>query len=260
MSGIQPITIEEQDRYLVKRQVTRGKTHTPARLRSRALDPGAVTRTLAAFGRPDNIEGFRFPIGTQVRTKNGQSTWTVVAHAETPSGTEPRSYKVSLGKMERIFVESVLVSADGPKLLTFCTVDLATKELVPDPEHRSAEDSAIASAVDACGEPIATSPNGIVHNPKTLAVTRARAASVQPRRSEAPQASAVTHRKNAPFASAQTVTVATEGGKNPKKIGSAAYTRFACYKPVQTVAQAIEAGVLMADIKYDAAHGFVKIT
>lgn len=64
-------------------------------------------------------------------------------------------------------------------------------------------------------------------------------------------------RVNAPFASTGIIRVLVAA--NPKKVGSAAYTRFATYVNGQTVAQALAADKTMADFKYDVAHGFIKV-
>ncbi len=46
---------------------------------------------------------------------------------------------------------------------------------------------------------------------------------------------------------------------NPKRKGSKSFDRFALYKNGMTVEQAVKAGVLYADIKWDTEHGFVAI-
>lgn len=46
---------------------------------------------------------------------------------------------------------------------------------------------------------------------------------------------------------------------NPKKPSSASYARFDLYEDGMTVAQAIEAGITTADIKYDIAKGFISV-
>lgn len=46
---------------------------------------------------------------------------------------------------------------------------------------------------------------------------------------------------------------------NPKRPGSGSHERFQHYKNGMTVAEAIQAGVTAADLKYDAAHTFIKV-
>jgi Cu/Ag efflux protein CusF len=55
------------------------------------------------------------------------------------------------------------------------------------------------------------------------------------------------------------ITIKTEGGKNPKREGSAAAKRFALYKNGMTVGEAIKAGVFYADLAWDVGHGLVSI-
>jgi hypothetical protein len=47
---------------------------------------------------------------------------------------------------------------------------------------------------------------------------------------------------------------------NPKREGSKSFDRFACYKAGMTIEKALAAGVLAADITYDAGHQFIVIT
>jgi hypothetical protein len=56
-----------------------------------------------------------------------------------------------------------------------------------------------------------------------------------------------------------TATVTVLAGANPKREGSKAYARFALYRDGDSVAQALDAGVVTADLVYDAAHGFIAI-
>lgn len=53
------------------------------------------------------------------------------------------------------------------------------------------------------------------------------------------------------------ITLKVEG--NPKRPGSKAYERFAAYRNEMTVKEALDAGVLTADLVYDAQHGFIEI-
>lgn len=46
---------------------------------------------------------------------------------------------------------------------------------------------------------------------------------------------------------------------NPKRKGSKSFDRFAHYKNGMTVEQAIKAGVLFADLKWDSEHGFIAV-
>lgn len=58
------------------------------------------------------------------------------------------------------------------------------------------------------------------------------------------------------------ISIATEGGKNPKREGTASFDRFAMYKDGMTVKEAKEAGVKAADISYDAHpdRGYITLT
>ena len=55
------------------------------------------------------------------------------------------------------------------------------------------------------------------------------------------------------------ITVLTEGGKNPKREGSKAHSRFALYAGNPTIGDAVKAGVLYADLSWDVGHGFIKV-
>jgi hypothetical protein len=55
------------------------------------------------------------------------------------------------------------------------------------------------------------------------------------------------------------ITLLTPDGANPKRKGSAAYDRFAFYKNGITVADAVKAGVMYADISWDVGHGFISV-
>lgn len=44
---------------------------------------------------------------------------------------------------------------------------------------------------------------------------------------------------------------------NPKRPGTRAHARFACYQNGKTVKECLTAGVTEADIKYDVAHDFI---
>jgi hypothetical protein len=57
-----------------------------------------------------------------------------------------------------------------------------------------------------------------------------------------------------------TVTLLTDGGKNPKREGSASYDRFAVYKNGISVGDALKGGVTYADLSWDVGHGFIKVT
>jgi hypothetical protein len=57
-----------------------------------------------------------------------------------------------------------------------------------------------------------------------------------------------------------TIKVTTEEGKNPKRVGSQAYDRFALYQDGMTVKEAKEAGVSATDISYDSSHGYIELT
>jgi hypothetical protein len=48
---------------------------------------------------------------------------------------------------------------------------------------------------------------------------------------------------------------------NPKRAGSSAYDRFEGYfkDGIETVNDALDAGLTMGDIKYDIAHGFIEV-
>ena len=56
-----------------------------------------------------------------------------------------------------------------------------------------------------------------------------------------------------------TQTVTLLASKNPKRPGTAAHARFAKYRNGATVAACIKAGILVADLKWDLAHGFIKL-
>lgn len=55
------------------------------------------------------------------------------------------------------------------------------------------------------------------------------------------------------------ITITTEEGKNPKRVDTPSYARFALYKDGMTVAKAKEKGVRAADISYDMAKGFISV-
>lgn len=55
------------------------------------------------------------------------------------------------------------------------------------------------------------------------------------------------------------IRLKTEGGKNPKRPGSKSFERFAVYKDGITVAEAVKAGVLYADLSWDVGHGFIAV-
>jgi len=57
----------------------------------------------------------------------------------------------------------------------------------------------------------------------------------------------------------ETAVITLLTATNPKREGSKAHERFAKYVDGQTVKQALDAGVLTADLVYDATHGFIKI-
>lgn len=57
-----------------------------------------------------------------------------------------------------------------------------------------------------------------------------------------------------------TITVLTEEGKNPKRVDSKAYGRFALYSDGMTVKEAKAAGVQATDIAYDLAHNYISLT
>lgn len=48
--------------------------------------------------------------------------------------------------------------------------------------------------------------------------------------------------------------------RNPKKLGSAAHTRFALYRDGMTIGEALRAGITTADLKWDTEHKFIEIT
>jgi hypothetical protein len=59
------------------------------------------------------------------------------------------------------------------------------------------------------------------------------------------------------FPSDGTISLRVES--NPKRKGSKSFDRFAHYKNGMTVEQAIKAGVLFADLKWDSEHGFIAV-
>lgn len=61
------------------------------------------------------------------------------------------------------------------------------------------------------------------------------------------------------YPDAAKISVLTEGGKNPKRPGSAAHERFAAYGTGTTVSEALKAGATYADLSWDVGHGFIKV-
>lgn len=266
--------------------VTRVPAKAPAKYRKLNVDPATAERVSATFGSPTNLEGFAHPIGSSVRIGSGKANWLVLAHAETPSGTEPRSYKVVALKANgidthgptRVVGESSLVgeapaTATEPRL-TFVDVGLnaATGEIEPMKEPEVAP--ATASARGELGRMLEASVLGDAPPTATRVVDEPCLHAVEPipsrfepvttwreigKPAHAPVARApsAAQRLNAPFADDSVITVLV--ASNPKKVGSKARDRFDLYRSGSTVAEAIRAGVTMADVKYDAAHRFVRV-
>lgn len=267
MTQAQPITLDEQEHYLATRQVTRGVTRTPKKHRGLKAEPALVAATLATFGTPTNLPGFKYPIGTKVRTTNGGSEWLVVAQSETPHGTEPRSYKVQLGKMSRVLGESALRPIEeAPTKMIVIDVRLnkSTGQIEPvSPATATARQelkSMLVASVAPTLAPSIDEPALFTVEPVASRFAQSNAWVATGRASKIPSAQlspkAQAPRKNAPFAPTAVITVLVA---NPKKPGSASHKRFALYVSGQSVAEAIASGVTMADLKWDAAHKFIKV-
>lgn len=271
MTQAQPITLDEQEHYLATRSVTRGVTRTPKKHRRLKAEPALVAATLATFGTPTNLPSFLYDIGTKVRTTNGGSEWLVVAQSETPHGTEPRSYKVQLGKMSRVLGESALRPIEeAPTKMTVIDVRLnkSTGQIEPvtinsASLHAKAElKSMLVASVAPTLAPAIDEPALFTVEPMASRFAQVASwAKVGGRPTQVPSTklspNAQAPRKNAPFDPTAVVTVLVA---NPKKPGSATHARWnAGYASGKTVAQTIADGVTMGDIKYDVAHGFVRV-
>lgn len=274
MSQVQPITIEEQDAFLKTGKVpTKIDTKVPLKYRqAERLSRAAIDKTLASFGKPENLPGFKFKVGTVVYTTNGTTPWTVVAQADTPAGTSPKSYRCVAGKMERIFGEYalhnvVLVPPTTSRRVIDVRLNQATGEIEPtDPATIAARQElksqleATAARDRAPNVTLVTDPALYTVEPTTARFTQVvswKTANERSATKPAPTAKIPATRLNAPFASTSVITVLSV--TNPKKPGSKSYDRFACYANGQTIEQAIAAGVTMADVKWDAAHRFIKV-
>lgn len=55
------------------------------------------------------------------------------------------------------------------------------------------------------------------------------------------------------------IMVLTEGGKNPKRPGTAAHKTFELYATNKTVGEFIKAGGFYAALSWDVGHGFIKV-
>lgn len=73
-------------------------------------------------------------------------------------------------------------------------------------------------------------------------------------------------RKIGKFSETQVITLLVDDkgvpygpDNNPKKIGSKTASRFEAYKNGITVKEALAAGLLSADIQYDAEHNFIQV-
>lgn len=56
-----------------------------------------------------------------------------------------------------------------------------------------------------------------------------------------------------------TISVLTEGGKNPKREGSKARGRFDLYATNRTVGDYIKAGGTYSSLSWDTGHGFIRV-
>lgn len=55
------------------------------------------------------------------------------------------------------------------------------------------------------------------------------------------------------------ITVKTEGGKNPKRVGTKAHSTFELYAKNATVGDFIKAGGFYAALSWDVGHGFISV-
>lgn len=69
----------------------------------------------------------------------------------------------------------------------------------------------------------------------------------------------VKQRSRGPRGMDKTATINILVEANPKKPSSASYARFDLYQDGMSVAEALEAGITTADIKYDIAKGFISV-
>ncbi len=282
MSGLQPITIEEQSHYLATRNVTRGKTHTPTKNKSKKLSGPAVARTLATFGTPDNLPGFKFPVGSTVHIGKSSINWIVVSQAETPDGTNPHSYRVSAGKADRIVGESALRSPDvAPAILVptkkpLKVVDVRlnkkTGEIEPvGAAHAKKEVRKMLEASAALLAPKIDEPALFTVEPITPKFTVVTTLKQTGRKSTSPAprtAGPSTPRLNAPFPTNGTVTLlkartTVPGRKNHEwnKLVMDALKENGSASTADILAAGKAAGhPIVAELKYDRDHGYISIS
>jgi hypothetical protein len=234
---------------LTQGTVTRVATHVPAKYRAPKADRPAVERTLATFGSPTNLPGFKFTVGSKVQTTNGTTEWTVLSQADTPAGTSPRSYRCSAGKMERVFGENALRAVDAPKKLVVVDVALnpASGEIEP---------------VDGIRSGNTLAPLVAEYGPLRLAGTFGSPTYKAPKAAAAPKPATV--RANAPFGQADVITLLVDA--NPKKPGNKNYPWFQAIMDAVaagggkcTVAEAVARGSHTGEIKYDVEHKYIKV-
>ena len=192
----------------------------------------------ATFGSTDNLPGFKFPVGSKVRTESGKWDWRVLAHSELPADPNDKrsthAYQIVALKDGRPF---------GPPRVMREGVLVAIEPPAPKP---------LTAPKPAAPTPLAFGPGTGVTFAEFLASKRS-----APRARVGRAAAGTTARVNSPFAPDAIVTLLVE---NPKKPGNKNWERWeAGYKTGRTVAETVRLGVTMGDIKYDVEHGFVRV-